>query len=321
MIQETSPPPTHFSEVATPGLMLSNAWPVSRETEGATEAAIHEALAETSFFEALQIVDVPYPEERERITAFLKKTGKPMTYTLTRYLAKNGINLGDLNPESRKRGWEEAISKIREALDLGATTVGLVSGPRPEDPNKRQDALAALGESLTEICRAAGEMGDIRILVEPLDYNTHKKCTLGTIEEGVALCRRVEKAGAALSLCLDTAHMVLNGESVPEAAKLADDYIEEFHFCNCVLDRSLEAFGDRHLPFGPPGEVDKHSVGRWMAALYRQGFLSPTRRPKVFCEVLPHGEMTSLDVVRHCQDTLRGGWDIAREELAGDLGV
>lgn len=317
MIKNTATLPLHLSEVATPGLMLSNAWPVSRETEGATEAAIHEALRETDFFEALQIVDVPYPEERKRIAAFLAESNIPMTYTLTRYLAKAGVSLGDPDPEVRRRGCTEAIAKVREAAELGATTVGFVSGARAEDPALRPAALEALGESLTAIARAAAEIGGVTVIVEPLDVDAHKKFILGTAEEAVDLCRSAHEQGAPLKLCLDTAHMVLNGEDVPDAVRIADGFVDEFHFCNCVLDKAHPEFGDRHLPFGPPGEVDTQVIGEWMAELYAMGFFG-AERPKVFCEVLPHHGMTSIDVVRHCRQSLEAGWAIARRILSED---
>jgi hypothetical protein len=115
-------------------------------------------------------------------------------------------------------------------------------------------------------------------------------------------------------LCLDTSHMILNGEDVVSSVKTAMDYIDEFHICNPVLNRDSELFGDRHIKFGAPGVLDIQTVGSLIAECCRIGFFSASRRPKLFLEVRNTGESVP-DLIRYCQQTLLDAWDIARGQL------
>jgi hypothetical protein len=148
-------------------------------------------------------------------------------------------------------------------------------------------------------------------MIEPLDHTAHKRNTLGSTAEAVAICRRLATKGVELKLCLDTAHLILNEESPVEAVVLAKDFVEEFHFCNCCTDPAHELFGDRHLPFGRPGIVDERQIGAWMTEFMRVKFFGTTARPRVFCEVWKPERMSSIDVIAHCEATLRSGWELA----------
>ncbi len=300
-----------LAEVARPGVMISNAWPDSRETEGATFQAIESVFGDSDFFEALQVVDVPFASERRSIAALVKERGIPLTYTLTRVFAENGLNLSDLETANRERSWRAVVDRFDEAEATGAATVGVVSGARPAEGGRRAEALKALEDSLFHIAGAAADR-PLNVLIEPLDYEAHKRCTLGKTEEAVDICRSIASRGPALGLCLDTAHMILNGDDVIESVEMARDFILEFHFCNCVTDRRHPLFGDRHLPFGPPGVVNTGVVAQKMAAMRHMGFLNPRDRPRVLCEVILNEGMTSMDVVRHCRKTLQAAWETAR---------
>ncbi|MGH8017857.1 MAG: hypothetical protein ACREIA_06125, partial [Opitutaceae bacterium] len=61
--------------------MISNAWPQSRATAGATARAITGALAEHPFFECCQTVDIPTAGERQEVRGLLRDRGHPLTYT------------------------------------------------------------------------------------------------------------------------------------------------------------------------------------------------------------------------------------------------
>jgi sugar phosphate isomerase/epimerase len=132
----------------------------------------------------------------------------------------------------------------------------VVSGPRPQ-PGNRQYALDALADSLTYLARFAREQAPgLTVQIEPLDTRFHKRQSLGSTAEAVALCDAVHGAGERLGLCLDSAHMGLNVESVPESIRLARRYLTEFHLCNCCVDAANPLSGDLHIEPGPPGIFD-----------------------------------------------------------------
>lgn len=314
-------PPARFAALAQPGVMISNAWPQSRMTPGATRQAIEEVLARHPFFEAFQTVDIPTADERRAVRRLLGGAGRPHTYTLTRILAEQRLNLSSLDPEIRRRSCDAVRARLEEAREAGAGCVGLISGPRPEDPARRREALRALEESLATLALAARQFDGLELVLEPLDFEAHKRCTLGTTLEAVAICDRLAGAGLKVRLCLDVAHLILNGEDVISAVAQARAHLVEFHFCNAVTDRSHRLFGDHHLFFGPPGVVGFERIASLMAGLARLGYLGSAPRPRIYCEVWKPDETDSLAVVAHCQEALQTGWQQARSILAAPKGV
>src|SRR5690606_4077100 len=193
------------------------------------------------------------------------------------------LSLSSLDETNRLRACEVVAEQVHAAVEAGAHALCVISGPRPADTAARPEALAALEDSLVRVCRAAQSAApDLEIIIEPLDHSAHKRNTLGSTTEAVAICRRLAVQGLVLKLCLDTAHLILNEESPVEAVMQARDHVAEFHFCNCCTDPNHPLFGDRHLPFGPPGVVDERQIGAWMAELHARDFFSPATRPRVF---------------------------------------
>jgi sugar phosphate isomerase/epimerase len=296
-----------LSAVARPGILISNTWPTSRERPGDTLAAM-EAVLRHGFFEAFQTVEIPYPAERRGIASLLQQEGCPLTYCLTRALNEAGLNLSDLDEANRRRSVERAVRGLDEAREAGASRVSVVSGPRPADPACRAAAVERLGESLIALCRAAQAEPALALVVEPLDWNTHKKGSLGLTCEAVALCQAAASAGLRLWVCVDTAHALLNGEDPLAALALARPHLAEYHYCNCVLDPAHPLYGDWHLPFGPPGVVDVAAIARLMHESVAIGFFSTESRPAIFCEVLKRPQDEPHQVMQHCHDALEQAW-------------
>jgi sugar phosphate isomerase/epimerase len=301
-----------LSDVARPGIMISNTWPTSRELQGATRAAI-ETVLEDGFFEAFQTVEIPYPEERRAIASLLSEEGMPLTYCVTRILNENGLDLSDLDEGNRKRSYEQVIRCLEDAREAGATSIQVVSGLSHADSEKRKEGLRRLEDSLMQICVAARATPALRILVEPLDIGAHKKRVLGTTGEAIVLCEAARRGGLNLQVCLDTAHMILNGEDPIESLALAQPHVAEFHYCNAVINASDPHFGDHHLPFGPPGVVSTSTIGNYMQESLELGFFNAENRPGIFCEVLRSGNRDSLWVMRHCRETLEDAWSMQME--------
>ena len=298
-----------LSDVARPGILISNTWPRSREVEGETLWAI-ETVLEDGFFEAFQTVEVPYSGERKQIAKLLAEKGMPLTYCLTRVLNENHLDLSDLDEGNRRKSYEMVIRCLDDAREAGATSIAVISGPSPADPAQRAPSLQGLADSMIHICRAAEVTPALRVIVEPLDITAHKKRTLGFTSEVVGLCAAVRDEGMNLWACLDTAHMILNGEDPIESLALAQPHVAEYHYCNAVTDVSDPFFGDHHLPFGAPGVVDIFTISGYMQRSMDLGFFDPENRPGIFCEVLRSEERDSLWVMQHCREALEGAWEL-----------
>ncbi|HUT30049.1 MAG TPA: TIM barrel protein [Sedimentisphaerales bacterium] len=302
----------NLKDVARPGLMISNVEPESRKEQGRTLEVLEEAM-ELDFFEAYQTVEVPYPAERLQIARHAKAKNFGMTYCLARVLNDNKLDLSALDEQLRKTSVEKLIPHLEDAVQQGSDVVQVISGPADADPNKRLQQLRRFEKSWLELCEAARKY-DLKVIVEPLDTQADKKKAVGSTAEAVEMVRNLADEVDNAFLCLDTSHMILNGEDVVSSVKTAMDYINEFHICNPVLAIESPLFGDKHIKFGAPGVLDVQAVGSLIAECRRIGFFSVSRRPKLFLEVRNTGESVP-DLIRYCRQTLLDAWDIARGQL------
>ncbi len=300
----------NLHDLAAPGLMLSQTWPTSREREGDTIRALEAAVSQ-AFFASYQSVEVPYPAERKEIARIVASEGAHYDYCVARVLNEGGLSLSDLDEANREKSCDEVIRCMDHAREAGAAVLTVVSGGAPADPSRRDDALRSLERSLRTIASEGRKAPSVALVIEPLDVNAHKRHTLGYTAEAVRIMNNLREDGLDVSLLLDTAHMVLNGELPLEALEQALELTTTFHYCNCVTDSSDELFGDRHIRFGPPGVLDTCGIAALMRGQVEMGFLSSDRKPVVMCEVLlQHGE-SSDELMVYCRDMLAGAWELA----------
>jgi sugar phosphate isomerase/epimerase len=302
----------NLKDAAKPGLMISNIEPESRKLQGRTLEVLDEAMG-LDFFEAYQTVEVPYAAERLQIAARAKANNLAMTYCLARVLNENKLDLSSLDEHSRKTSVEKLAGHFDDAVQQGCDVVQVISGPAEADPNQRLQQLRRFEQSWLELCEAARKK-DLKVIVEPLDTYAHKKKVVGLTTEAVKMARNLAGRVDNAFLCLDTSHMILNGEDVVSSVRTAMDYINEFHICNPVLRSDSPLFGDKHIKLGAPGVLDIQAVGSLIAECCRMGFFSASRRPKLFLEVRNANDRVS-DLIRYCMQTLLEAWDIARGEL------
>ena len=309
-----------FSAITKPCLMISQTWPKSRETKGETLRAIEAAL-QVDYFHALQTVEIPYADERRQVGSLMAEAGIPLTYNVARVISENKLNLSDLDDTNRQRSCAHILRCMDDACESGAASLGLVSGPCLVGLHQRSDALKRLEDSLVFLCSEAKARPTLRVVIEPLDIASHKKGLLGTTDEAVALCNGLSRYGLDLKLCLDTAHVLLNGEDLLETLALALPHIGEYHYCNCVVDPDHPLFGDYHLPFGLPGIVDIPKIAEIMKKSLEIGFFSDVYRPPVSCEVLKREQDDSLQVMEYCRNALEQAWTICVSEEQAALPV
>ena len=298
-----------LSEVAKPGIMISQTWPKSREVEGKTLEAIEKAL-EGYYFKAFQTVEIPYTKERKMIAELLGSQNLPLNYGVARVMNENQLNLSDMDRKNRTKSVDHLIRCMDDARETGSGAITLISGPKPFNLMKRSQALNYLKDSLAQLCEEARKNPPLKIVIEPLDINVHKKNTLGTTEEAVKICYDLQQEGLDLWLCIDTAHAMLNDEDPIEALILALPYITEFHFCNCVIDPSDKLYGDYHIPFGKPGILDINGISRMMVKMLDLGYLNSTDQPPIMCEVLKREQDDSMELLHYCKNIQLQAWDL-----------
>jgi len=302
-------------DIMKPGVMLSNIWPRSRETEGETLSGLEQAV-ELGFFEAIQVVDIPYRNERRRFARVLEEEGLRGNMAMTRVLNLNGLNLSSLDAELRDRSVRAIVDELDSVREAGMVRCTVISGPRPESEEERREAILLFLDSLDRICDAARQSPTLEVQVEPLDYYAHKKMTLGSAREGIEISRELSSRHANYSLCIDTAHMRLNEENMVEAMREGKEYLTEFHFCNPCTLKDHPDFGDNHLLFGPPGAMTAGDVVDLMVRGNQVGLFTEERRPTVAFEILSSDRMKGPDLLRHCRDFFEECWGNASERLS-----
>lgn len=285
--------------VFEPGIMISQTWPTVCDSNGATLDAFHHVI-EDGFFRAVQTVHVPESAERRRIAELVGTAELLYTYTLSRLQNQRGLNLSSLNHADRKRAVESVTHLLDDAREAGAGSVCVVSGARPPGVAERTDALKSLHESMMQIAENAMIAPRVELLIEPLDYFADKRHSLGSVQEGLDLCNSVNLGCQRLGLCVDTAHMMLNGEyfagrpgndqsqPAPAAAEPNSlfQFVREFHFCNAVIAPHHPLFGDRHLTFGEPGSLSESDLGGLLTEIIRLRGARTEPVLRVYCEVL-----------------------------------
>lgn len=307
-----------LADVATPGVMISQIAPHARETEGATRAVVETAMQQ-DWVRAIQTVEIVSSRERRAVADIVRAKGLRYTYCLARVQNDRGLNLSDIEGQRRANA-QAIIGHLEEAVEAGADSVQLVSGPRPQQEALRPQALAALATSLAEIAEAAAHIGALRIGIEPLDFFAHKRHSLGSSAEAAAICAQLRRQGQRVELCLDTAHMLLNGESPAAALALCRPFVFELHLCNCVTEPGHPLYGDRHLPFGAPGRIDAVAAAALLAAAVADGFLNDRDRPTLQCEVLnTRGERPEV-MIAEARRFLYATWALADAKLQGGAG-
>jgi len=295
-----------LSDIVRPGLMLPHLVPASRQAEGDTLCLLEACMA-AEFFQAYMMLDCPFPAERRQIAAACSAEAVPLTYCLVRTLNEKLLNLSVLDEPLRQAAVAEVVARLDDARELGATLVQIISGPAPEDADRRGDALACLADSVAAICEAAGPA--LTITIEPLAVGANKCQTLGYTDEAVQLV----EAHDNLALCLDTSHLLLNGENITEALEAAGDRMAEFHLCNCATDRDSPFYGDLHvLPLGPPGRLTVVDAADILAFGVENGIFTPERPVGLFYEVT-HPTNDVAAAVAHNRDTLLAVWEQACE--------
>jgi len=303
-------------DIARPGLMISNTEPEAREVEGRTLEVLEQAM-ELDFFEAYHTVEVPYAAERVRIARHARAHNLRITYCVTRILNDNKLDLSALDERLRKTSVEKLVPHFDDAVEMGCDAVQVISGAAEPEAERRSEQLRQFEKSWLELCSAGQEKG-VKVIVEPLDVGAHKKKAVGYSREAMEMARNLSAKVDNAFLCLDSSHMILNGEDVVSSVCEAMEYIDEFHLCNPVLKRENPLYGDRHIKLGAPGELDIEAAGHLMAEFWRAGFLSRLRRPKLFLEVRNENEAVG-DLIRYSRQTLVDAWAIARCEL-GECG-
>lgn len=265
------------------------------------------SLAQDPYFTAMEITHIPKPEERAQVASVLAASGLTLGYGAQPVLLGGKLDLNSLDEASRRAAVDRMRGCLDEAQALGCTRLGLLSGPDP-GAERREAALAALVESLGELCDYAGQKG-LDIALEVFDRTIDKKALVGATADGASVAKQIRQRYPNFGLMMDLSHLPLQFESAEEALRTASEYLIHAHIGNCILQQGHPAYGDSHPRFGhPAGLNDVAEVREYLRVLLDIGYIGQGSENIVAFEVKPLPGETPEIVLANAKRTLQRAW-------------
>ncbi len=192
--------------------------------------------------------------EREKIGTILSDVGIEGVYIAVIPSKENTLWLCDTDPAARKNAVAMLKRCIDEAAANGVQHVMINSGKLTEDVDAGLDALADSIEQLFGY--ASAKQYPFQLSMEPCDSGMDARHLVGPYRRAVDFAARMRKQGLPLSLTMDSAHTVEEGEDFLEAITAAKPYCSHIHFANCrIADPADPLYGDKHIGFEYSGSV------------------------------------------------------------------
>jgi sugar phosphate isomerase/epimerase len=270
-------------------------------------------LCEDDFFTAVEMGTIKDIKQRTEAAKLLEISGLEVAYGCQPTIFPNKLNLNHLDKGERQKAINAVFNCLKEAHDLGATSVRIPAGKDP-GPEKREEAKKLLIDSLSQILEKAKEMGNPLVTLKIFDRTIDKKSLIGPVDDALdiaeALCPSYEKFG----LLTDLSHFPLLGEDPAETLPKLAKYVKAFHIGNCVYKDPLHpVYGDLQPRFGVEGgEVDMPMLRDYYRVLKDLNLIGPDKRPIVSAEVRPLLPMeTSELILANCKRTIKEAWALA----------
>ena len=292
----------HPSSRFVPSLLLGEVYPLDQRQPNDVRDGLEAAIAGGYF----RRCEIPVPKEQEACDVVRTIVdGHPMRLTCwaSEELSRLNLNLADCDERNRERAVAGVIAMMERARTCGADCLGILSGP---DPGllQRKEASRSLFKSLTQLGRAAHEGIPVKIVLEPLDREAHKRGLIGPSDEAFELMRCLRSETQAVYLGWDSGHVMLNGEDPAESLADAAPYVWQIHLSNPVVDRLDPMFGDHHYPIGERGVGTVEQFESILNVARRCDFPQGDQT-SVAIEVRTQGGLTALANTQACERLLR----------------
>lgn len=237
-----------------PSILFNNVFdPVSRnETEIMN---YYRDLYDIYGYKSLETRLIFNKEVRKEFARFVRERDISVTIWSTSNLNNEGLYLADPDEEKRKN----AVSYMKKIIDLSAEAnaefIGFTSGKKIVPNSEMNKQINSFEKSVIELIDYIEKYDRIELMLEPLDTDADKKFVVGETNYVIDFFERLAKQNKLnkLSVCIDTAHIVLNNEGVIKSMEKLSQYSQRIHLANVVLNKESELFGDKHIRMGTPG--------------------------------------------------------------------
>jgi len=200
----------------------------------------------------LEIVDLWTPAEIvSEAAAAIRDSGKTIYYNIGDRKGLPKLGTASMDAGIRARSLKQYLDELGCAKACGAAKIITNSGPN--DPVNRDACKAYLRDFYLIFCR---EAAPAMVIIEPTDWDMSKCKLIGSSAEAAEVCRQVRLAGYSnMGSMIDMCHVPLMHEDLKQAVSGTGKYLEHIHLGNCIVDKSLPEFGDRHPGIGAAGGI------------------------------------------------------------------
>jgi hypothetical protein len=294
------------------GVVHYASFPECRDDDAIFWSSLERLLADP-VFDAIELHTFLPPSWLTRIRSGFEQGDKQLLLSAGPQLLKEH-GLCALNPSSRSSTLELCKRLIDLARDLSATGLMLISGKDP-GPGDRDDARAALEESLNELCEYASvDAPTLTLSLEAFARSSPPSQLIGPSVEASRLLDRVSATNGNFRLTVDLSHLAQLGEDPVTAIEGLGSRARHIHLSTCVVIPGHPLFGDLHPSFHTPDvAVTLQTAGQALAAA---STASPADEMIVSVEVRPQGKEDSGQVFEQARSDLLSTVRIATELIS-----
>ena len=234
-------------------LLISNVLdPLTHDDSSLLE--MYKKLSNIQYYDAIETRLIENKEVRSTFNNIAKENNWNVTFWITGNMSRKKLNLSSLDEELRLESVEEACQMIDQANEHYGHNIGIASGS-VEDYDKIDQHIVSCAKSIFELNQYLKETSSkYKLLLEPLDYEAHKRNVLGDLSNTLKLIEVLKRDyGTELSICWDSAHVALNKESFDSSLQKLAPYITRIHFSDAIIDSKSSEYGDNHRHFDDKG--------------------------------------------------------------------
>ncbi len=214
-----------------------------------------EKMMDEGYYKRVEAGTFHSEKQRARLSHIVEQHHIGYTQWITNDIATLGLNPASVDKEIRQKTIGKMMELVDMAAESGADRIAMVSGPDPGE-RLREEARQGLKEVLQAVLEKIETYPRMRLLLEPLDRDAHKKHLIGPSDEAVQMVELADSGHGRCLLSWDSAHAALNDECLGESLRVSAPCLGHIHLANAILAPGQSGYGDWHMRMGRPGFLD-----------------------------------------------------------------
>ena len=267
--------------------------------ESMTDEKVHtETLKEiikTDLVDALDLWVWRGKERSKEEFAIIRDCGKWINYNIGDRFGEEPVFPSSKYEKDRTYAYDIFMREIEYAVTCGAKK--LVFGSGPDDVKDHNGALERYFEFLIKLSSQIPK--DMKICLEPTDWDIDKHFLCGPLLESVELAKIMRKEGYEnFGLLLDMSHIPIMHESLESAVEKCRDVLTHIHMGNAVIKNKQSPFyGDKHIPWSYPDSEYTEKDGVTFIKLLKEIGYTKQENATASFEMRPYENMGAMQTL------------------------